>query len=145
MSGFERGDYVKLSDLHRDMREKFTYLSDQQKHGLVERWGDASTLANIGRSGISSFDGDCEEFALVALDHARKLGFHARLVLCYVETGGAHAICEVASPDYQEAYFFDNRVLKVVTMTELQKYRFISVSPWDPEPSDPRPWLKVKT
>jgi predicted transglutaminase-like cysteine proteinase len=144
MSGFDRGDYVKLSDLHRELREKFNYIRDAEKHAMIERWEDASTLKNIGRSGVTKFTGDCEEFALVSLDKARAMGFHARLVLCQVETGEHHAICEVASPDYQEAYFFDNRVLKILVLNELKHYTFKTVSPWDPEPSDPRPWLKVK-
>jgi hypothetical protein len=34
----------------------------------------------------------------------------------------------------------------VVVAAELisKKYRFIAVSPWNPKPSDDRPWLKVK-
>lgn len=144
MPGFERGDYGMLSDLHRQILEKFNYVSDREKHGLVERWEDSSTLKNIGRSGIAHFNGDCEEFALVSVDKAREAGFNARLVLCYTEAGEGHAICEVASKDYSEAYYFDNRQLKLVIVGELKKYRFVSVSPWNPQPSDVRPWLKVK-
>ncbi len=144
MAGFERGDFGKLSDLFRLIREKFVYITDREKHGLVERWEDSSTLKNIGRSGITRFTGDCEEFSLVSMDKVRERGYHARMVLCLVETGEGHAICEVASPDYKEVYYFDNRQTKPVTNKELSKYKFIAVSPWDPEPADKRPWLKVK-
>ena len=146
MSGFERGDYGVLSDLHRQIMEKFTYMTDQEKYGMVEQWGDSSTLKNIGRSGVTRFTGDCEEFALVSVAKAQELGYNARLVVCYVETGEGHAICEVASKDFSEAYFFDNRQHKVVVAAELisKKYRFVAVSPWNPQPSDDRPWLKVK-
>lgn len=144
MSGFERGDFGVLSDLHRQIMEKFNYLTDREKHGLVERWEDSSTLKNIGRTGITRFTGDCEEFALVSMDKARQHGFNARMVLCLVETGEGHAICEVASRDYREAYFFDNRQHKLATAEQLKKYKFIAVSPWNPEPDDKRPWLKCR-
>lgn len=144
MSGFERGDYGRLSDLHRQIFERFTYISDEDKHGLVEKWEDASTLKNIGRVGIKKFTGDCEEFALVSMDHAQRLGFNARLVVCYTEGGEGHALCEVSSPDYSEAYYFDNRQHKLAVRKDLRGYRFVAVSPWNPEPADERPWLKVK-
>lgn len=146
MSGFERGDYGVLSDLHRQIMEKFTYMTDQEKYGMVEMWGDSTTLKNIGRSGVTKFTGDCEEFALVSAAKAQEHGYHARIVVCYVETGEGHAICEIASKDYAEAYFFDNRQHKVVVAEELlnKKYRFIAVSPWNPTPHDDRPWLKVQ-
>lgn len=146
MSGFERGDYGVLSNLHREILEKFTYMTDMEKSGLVEHWGDSTTLKNIGRSGVTRFTGDCEEFALVSAAKAQESGFNARLVVCYVETGEGHCICEVSSKDYAEAYFFDNRQHKVVVADELlsKKYRFVAVSPWNPQPHDDRPWLKVK-
>lgn len=144
MSGFERGDYGRLADLHRAIREKFNYVQDEEKQDLILRWTDASTLRNIGRSGITQLSGDCIEFSLVSLDHARQFGFHSRLVLCRTETGQEHIACEVASTDYHESYFFDSRQLKVVTATDLKRYRFIAVSPWNLEPTDQRPWLKVK-
>lgn len=145
MSGFERGDYSILSDLHREIREKFTYLTDQDKHGLVERWDNAPTLKNIGRTGVTRFVDDSGNFSLVSLDKVRVLGYNARLVICYTETGVGHVICEVASSDYAEAYFFDNRQIKIAVLNDLVKYRFVAVSPWNPQPTDERPWLKVKT
>lgn len=142
MSGFEHGDYGRLKDLHRQIFEKFVYITDREKFGLVERWEDSSTLKNIGRSGITKFTGDCEEFSLVSMDKVRERGFHARMVLCLTEGGEGHAICEVASKDYKQAYYFDNRFATVATAEMLSKYKFIAVSPWDPEPADPRPWLR---
>lgn len=144
MAGFDRGEYGVLSDLHRQILEKFNYMTDQDKHGMIERWEDSSTLKNIGRAGVSKFTGDCEEFSLVSMDKARALGFNVRMVVCRVETGEGHAICEVASKDYVQAYYFDNRQLKLVVASELKQYRFVAVSPWNPEPGDDRPWLKVK-
>ncbi|WJJ54930.1 hypothetical protein [Xanthomonas phage RTH11] len=144
MAGFERGQYGELSDLHRQIREKFTYVTDQEKHGLVEKWEGAETLKNIGRSGVTRFTGDCEEFALVSLDKARAHGFNARLVICRVETGEGHLICEVGSKDFTEVYYFDNRQIKLATLSELKGYKFVAVSPWNPEPKDARPWLKVQ-
>ncbi|QVD49196.1 hypothetical protein LUCX_126 [Xanthomonas phage vB_XciM_LucasX] len=141
--GFARGAYGQLSDLHRQIREKFTYITDQQKHGMVERWEDSSTLLNIGRSGVTRFTGDCEEFALVAADGARRYGYNVRLVVCYVETGEGHCLCEVASEDFTEAFYLDNRQIKLSTRDDLKKYKFVAVSPWNPEPRDERPWMKV--
>lgn len=145
MSGFERGAYGQLSDLHRELREKFTYITDQEKWKVVERWEDNSTLrSNINRVGIQKFTGDCEEFSLVSLEKAHERGFNVRMVLCLVETGEGHAICEVASPDFAEAYYFDNRQIKVATAGDLKNYRFLAVGPWNPEKGEQRPWLKVK-
>ncbi len=144
MSGFKRGDYGQLSELHRQIFEKFSYMTDTEKHGLVERWEDSTTLKNIGRTGITRFTGDCEEFALVSLDHAIRQGYNARLVVCYTEQNEGHAICEVASPDYAEAYYLDNRSHKLAVRKDLKGYRFVAVSPWNPEPGDQRPWMKVK-
>lgn len=144
MSGFDRGDFGKLSDLHREIREKFVYLSDKEKWDAIEHWEDASTLKNIGKAGVSKFTGDCEEFALVSMDKAKDLGYHARLVVCRDELGEGHCISEVASPDYSEAYYFDNRKVQLATRTDLAKYQFLAVSPWDPVPADERPWLRVK-
>lgn len=145
MSGFERGDYGQLSDLHRMIREKFHYITDQEKWKVIEWWEDSSTLrSNINRVGIQKFTGDCEEFSLISLEKAREHGFNARLVVCIVETGEGHAICEVASPDRTEAYYFDNRQIKVATAKDLEKYRFVAVGPWNPEKGETRPWMKVK-
>ena len=144
MSGFNRGDYGQLTELHRQVFERFTYITDKDKHDLVEKWEDSSTLKNIGRTGVTRFTGDCEEFALVSLDHARRMGFNARLVICYTENNEGHALCEVASGDFSEAYYFDNRQLKLAVRKDLKSYRFVAVSPWNPEPADTRPWLKVK-
>ncbi len=144
MAGFERGQFSELSNLHRDLREKFNYITDQEKHGLLEKWEDSSTLKNIGRTGITKFTGDCEEFALVSMDKARAKGLNVRLVVCRVETGEGHAICEVASTDYTEAYYFDNRQHKVCMLSELKGYTFVAVSPWNPQPGDERPWYKVE-
>lgn len=144
MSGFERGDYGLLSDLHRQVFEKFVYVTDQQKHGRPEHWEDASTLKNIGRTGVSKFTGDCEEFSLVCLDQLVRNGYQARLVVCMDETGAGHCICEVSSKDGKEAYYFDNRRHTLAVKKDLAKYKFVAVSPWNPEPSDTRPWLKVK-
>lgn len=144
MAGFERGQYGELSDLHRQIREKFTYITDEEKHGLVEKWEDSSTLKNIGRSGVTRFTGDCEEFALVSMEKAREHGFNARVVICRVETGEGHLICEVGSADFTEVYYFDNRQVKLATLGELKGYKFVAVSPWNPKPDDARPWLKVE-
>jgi hypothetical protein len=143
MAGFERGDYVRLSDIHREIREKFNYIDDVEKNAMIARWAGAPTLKNVARSGVTKLTEDSGEFTLVGLDKARLLGFHTRFVVCYRETGKGHAVCEVASPDYEEAYIFDSAQLKIVSRNDLDKYRFISVSPWDLEPNDSRPWLKV--
>jgi len=144
MAGFTRSDYVTLGDIHQRILERFAYVSDKDKHGLVEKWEDSSTLKNIGRTGVTRFTGDCEEFALVCLDQAMQHGFNARLVVCYVETGEGHAICEVVSSDYTEAFYLDNRMGRPCVRRDLSKYRFISTSPWNPVPADKRPWLNVK-
>ena len=144
MAGFDRGDYALLTDMYRQIRERFTYITDEEKHGEVEHWEDSSTLKNIARTGVTRFTGDCEEFALVSMDKVRAMGFNARLAVCRVETGEGHLICEVGSRDFTEVFYFDNRQIKVATLKDLKGYKFAAVSPWNPKPADERPWFKVE-
>lgn len=143
MSGFDHGAYGALTSLHRDIREKFTYRSDKDKWGLVEHWEDSSTLRNLRSSGVTKFTGDCEEFAMVAMDNAMRLGFNARLVTCYTENGEGHCLCEVASSDFTEAYYLDNRFVRLAASADIAKYKIVSVSPWNPQAGETRPWQRA--
>lgn len=144
MSGFEHGAYGALSTLHREVREKFIYRTDKEKWGLLEHWEDSTTLKNLRTSGVPKFTGDCEEFAMVAMDNAIHQGYNARLVTCFTETGEGHCLCEVASADFTEAYYIDNRFVRLAVDVDIAKYKIVSVSPWNPKPAETRPWQRAK-
>lgn len=144
MLGFERGDYATLSDLLRELRELFVYISDHDRSVFLKDWVDSPTLKNVERTGVILSTEDCKDFAVIGLDKIRRLGYNVRLVVCQVETGEGHLMCEIASRDYSEAYFFDNRQIKLTVKNDLKRYKFIAVSPWNLVATDTRPWLKVK-
>lgn len=143
MTGFTLDEYQKLQQDHRNMLRKFDYKTDKIKWGVTEYWEPDKLLLPAVRG--ARWSGDCEEFAMVAMHKAMERGFNARLVTCVVETGEGHLICEVASPDFQHAYFFDNRMkgLANASMLADKGYKLYSHSPWNPQPKETRPWQLV--
>lgn len=138
---FSLSDYQFLLRLHKDLFNRFEYVTDERKWATLEYWEPESTRA-VGIEG-KSFSGDCEEFALNAMTICMKNGLDARLVFVYTELGEGHCICEVASRDKTQAYFLDNRQKTLATRSTLKGYKFHSVSPWNPVPRDTRQWHRV--
>ena len=139
---FTEAEFHQLRRLKDEMERLHTYVSDRKKWSVNEYWENdpvilASALHNV------PLRSDCEDYAMTAMHKAMALGFNARLAVCYVETGEGHCICEVASRDGTQAYYLDNRFPALRTLGQLHGYRFLSVSPWNPQPGDKRPWLQV--
>lgn len=140
--GFHKDEVKKLREIHKAVMTGFIYTTDQEKHKLAEYWEDTTQLAPM-IDGSREFRGDCEEFAMVALQKARAKGFDARLVTCWDETGEGHCLTEITTHDGEEAYYIDNRKDHLATLDDLAGYRFYAVSPWNPMPGDQRQWYLV--
>ena len=139
---FTKQQVEQLKNIHKQLLSQFTYKTDQDKRNTVEYWEGVGVHRPTGPSN-APFTGDCEEFAMVAVQKVNAAGFSARLVICWVETGEGHCIAEVSTEDGDESYFMDNRQRKLSMQQELKGYRFHSVSPWNPQPGDQRLWYRV--
>lgn len=141
--GFVRSDLQKLQVIHALVAKHFVYTTDNKKFKMAEYWeGDVIGVATL--HGGLKLQGDCEEYAMTCMRKAIEAGYSARLVVCFTETNEGHAICEVASRDGKQAMYFDNRRRFLVPRDQLQGYRFISCSPWNPRPKENRPWTLVR-
>lgn len=140
---FTKDEVTHLKAIHRQLLSQFTYVSDQQKKDTPEYWEGAGAHRPTGPIN-APFSGDCEEFAMVAVQKLNAEGFAARLVVCWVETGEGHCIAEVATPNLDQSYFFDNRQQQLSTQQQLKGYRFHSCSPWNPRPGDQRLWYAIE-
>lgn len=142
MAGFPPDAIAKLQKIKSEMTRQHNYITDGKKWHMNEYWESDSVLAPMV-NGSRRLNTDCEEYAIVSMRKAHQAGFNARLVICQVETGEGHCICEVSSNDGTQAYYFDNRRPNVVPISGLKGYRFYSVSPWNPQPGETRPWQLV--
>lgn len=100
------------------LRDVFDYVPDPLRpDGLMDEWPtraevEAKLAANNGR-----LPGDCDDHAFAAGLALADLGVRARVVLCYIETGGYHAVCED-----ELGYVIDNRYPgRVLTWPELER------------------------
>lgn len=142
MPGFAKDALVRLEKIKAELTRQHNYITDGKKWHMRDYWESDNVLAPMV-NGNRQLNTDCEEYAIVAMRKVNIDGFHARLVTCLDETGEGHCICEVSSDDGTEAYYFDNRKSRVVTIDGLKGYQFYSVSPWNPTPRETRPWQLV--
>ncbi len=140
---FKDTDYVQLRAIHKRNMARFVYKTDLEQFKKHEYWIDEKVLqAYVGTK--LQFVGDCEEFARVCMFEAIAAGFDARLVICKIENGEGHCVCEVADPKRQQAWYMDNRRTKLVDVKGLAGYVFYAASPWNPMAHDARPWIELK-
>jgi predicted transglutaminase-like cysteine proteinase len=142
MSGFTEQQYQQLSKFKCDLDSRFTYVTDQQQYGRSEYWEDYDKIISVVENN-ASLTSDCEGYAMALMQMSIRAGFQARLILCKTEDNQGHCICEVASPDMTQAYYFDNRLIKIVSRDQLMDYKFYLVSPWNPGKEETRPWSIV--
>lgn len=139
---FTKQQVDQLKNMHKQLFSQFTYITDQEKRRTLDYWEGAGVHRPTGPAN-APFTGDCEEFAMVAIQRANAEGFSARLVICLTEMNEGHCIAEISTDDGDESYFIDNRFRKLCMQQELKGYRFHSVSPWNPRPGDQRLWYRV--
>lgn len=140
--GFTDKQYAQLEAMHAEVFRNFTYVDDQTSHGMADYWEDDQVLKPAVTKN-SPIKGDCEEFAMICMRKAMAAGYQARLVVCLDELNEGHCICEVVSADVTQAYYFDNRRQHLATRQSLIGYTFYSVSPFNPQPGEKRPWELV--
>lgn len=140
--GFTNEDYNNLVKIQRTLFDRFEYRTDEEKWKRTEYWEDEQSIQDQF-PGIRRFTGDCEEYARTAMRAAQSAGLTARLVVCWTEEGEGHCICEVTDPRRRASYFLDNRQRQVARLQDLKGYRFHSAGPWNPEPGDVRPWVRL--
>lgn len=139
--GFAEKEKDLLGQMARRLHANFKYEYDKDRFGLTEYWEDQSSIPMPVRA---PFQGDCEQFAMVAVYEANRLGIAGRLVICLTETGEGHCIAELCSSDGKEAYYMDNRKRGLLVRSQLAGYKFYSASPWNPKRGETRPWHVLK-
>lgn len=137
--GFRPTDHAELEKVKSSLRYQDKYLAGLHRWLISEYWENDLLLCTLRDSQIH-FSLESEEYSMQVLRRLDALGFKARLLICIDEGGEGHCICEVSSNDGFEAYYFDNRRTKIVTLFGLGEYKFIAMSPWNPEVGDTRPW-----
>jgi len=142
MTGFTEEQIQVLKSLKVDLDKRFTYRLDKDQYGVSEYWEDHSYLKDVIENNAPLI-ADCEGYAMAIMMMAIRAGFDARLVFCKTEMGEGHCICEVSCKDRTQAYYFDNRIYKIVMLSQLYGYEFLRVSPWNPVQGDQRPWHTV--
>jgi hypothetical protein len=145
MLGFTPEQVTQLQDIQKETLGQFQYNLETTIDGknVLDYWPTSHDVLDAVAKD-AKFQGICSTFAVVCMDKAKAAGYNVRLVVCYDELKEGHCICEVACTDESEAYYFDNRRQFLATLTDEKGYQFLGVSPWNPVPSDPRPWNIVE-
>ena len=136
---FTPEQFHTLEIIHARAMQGLTYTADSVEWHKTDYWEADNALTPLTKP----LRADCEEFARKCLLAAMGQGMAARLVVCTDETEQGHCITEVTDAAHTVAYYFDNRRRWVVTRDGLHGYTFLAVSPWNPQPGEPRPWLQV--
>lgn len=98
----------------------FVYETDQTCFGKPEYWAALPELER-GLQKTGKVEGDCDDFAGWCVGRLRAQGIEARYVVCKVETGEWHCVCE------SDGLILDNRQTAVLHYFELP-YDWYSVS-----------------
>jgi predicted transglutaminase-like cysteine proteinase len=110
----------------------FVYESDQVCFGKPEYWAALPELER-GLQATGKVEGDCDDFASWCVGQLRAQGIEARYVVCKVETGEWHCVCE------SDGLILDNRQPAVMHYFALP-YTWYSVSGY--QAGDP--WHLIK-
>lgn len=126
----------KIWDIFQLVKSNFTYVSDQQQHGLREAW----IQPDESYDGTQPIKGDCEDFALACRSLLLKAGIKSRLIVCKTESGELH--CVVGAEDALNViHILDNRNTYTVSKAFMdERYETIKVSDYEPGGK----WFKVK-
>lgn len=122
-------DVVKLVDIPTGGREPlrcivdwlahhFQYLSDQEQYKVPDVWPTREDVSASLEKNEGVLVGDCDDHAFAAVFLCKDVAdLKARVVLCYVETGDYHAVCET-----EQGWVLDNRFPgRLHTWDELER------------------------
>ena len=107
-----------LKKIHRTVSEGFTYKTDMDQYAVAEKWV-------MQEDPDMPLVGDCEDFALSCRVLCRMADIKSRLVTCWTETGGYHAVLEV------DGWILDNRQKFPVPRDDLE-YKWHKISGYNP-------------
>jgi predicted transglutaminase-like cysteine proteinase len=96
VSGCASSRYDNLWALNKSVSHRFTYLSDDEKHGVVEFW-------EKGVTGDGPFSGDCEEYAFAIKYQLQQAGYQAKTWRVHDGIGGHAVTCT------DDGYCLDHR------------------------------------
>ena len=119
-----------LSRVHAWALNHFIWVDDRFTHGVPEHWPAHQEIESQLRERGEVWD-DCDGFTVMCRYALKRLGIRSRLVLCRVENGGYHAVCEA------DGSVLDNRQVTVCSTQDLEivGYRWDRMSGY--EPGDP--------
>lgn len=127
----EDGLKETLSDIHRQIFQRFTYATDKEQYDMVEKW----VMPDESYDGSKEFVGDCEDFALACRKVCRDKGIEdTRLVYCITETGGGHCVLEC------KGWILDNRQTRLMSRDDIRGYEWIAISGYN----SGDPWYRIK-
>lgn len=111
---------MTVNEIFAQAKALFHYASDQCVFGKSEYW---ASLNELDRSKCKTgvIDGDCDDFASWCVGKLRAEGIPARYVICQVETGEWHCVCE------SDGVILDNRQ-SFTTPIDLLPYTWHSIS-----------------
>lgn len=139
---FVSGDYEKLRAIHREVMDRFVYLTNHDPWPHTEYWqADKVMKKYANRYLVITNDSEVAVRAFLLL--AREAGFFARMVVCRTPDREGHCICEVADPQLEQAYYLDTRSERITARRSLPVYEMYCASPWNPIPNDERPWVDL--
>ncbi len=120
--------------VHAWVMAMFVYVPDWEQYGIPEHFPSPADIeANFAAHG--EFRDDCDGFAAACRHALRRLGIASRLVFCFTETNGRHAVCEC------EGWVLDNRQMTVAKTQDLERigYRWEKMSGY----ADGDPWTWI--
>ena len=119
-----------LQHIHTQTLRRFKYVPDIHKWHTNERWPSPNELPPIG-----TFEGDCDDFALMCRKLCKEQQLPTRLVFCRVEDKKSyHLVCECYG------FILDNRCASIQKIATLA-YEWLYISGYEKG----EPWHFVTT
>ena len=123
-------DFAAAMSVHAWAKRRFEYVPDETEHGQIEHWPSFAEIdAATAHGGV--LRDDCDGFArLCQYRLERVFNLPTRILLCTVENGGGHLVCEIGGTDEAGGYVLDNRREAVTTRARLleEGYTFLKLA-----------------
>ena len=114
--------FETISDIQRRVYKRFTYQTDQEQYGTIERW----VMPDEAYNGSTAILGDCEDFSLHCRKLCREAGLRTRLIFCTVQ-GEGHCVLEC------NGWILDNNYETIRSRDDLEKagYKWFYISDFE--------------
>lgn len=94
-------------DVAQYLARKFVWKADKFTCGREDYWRSCEEIAELLKG--DTFEDDCDGYSYAAVYGLAGHGVKARIILCWTEDGGYHAVCES-----EKGYVLDCRNLGLV-------------------------------